>query len=216
MQSDDTLYTTKDVLTAFPFMSSQTLNYRLKKKELIRLRHPSRGAGRPNLFLFPELVECGVVDICSSVGVLNDLKRVHATLRDRYGVKYLGPGRSIADPAAPPTIHDWDITGPDPDKPGIFHINTLESQPHYYERYDYKVSIVIRINWDVEPPGREFHMHYIPDELRTEDDERPAEGYGEEAATAQIRVRRVYEMARWRLSNWPEAVKRMAEEAIRD
>jgi hypothetical protein len=73
------LFKMQDVLTAFPWLSQQTVCYRIKRG-FINLKHRAKGKGSNNEFSLAELVHVAVVDEIASLGAFTDLSRVNAVI----------------------------------------------------------------------------------------------------------------------------------------
>jgi len=80
---DRPLFSAKDVLRCFPWVSASVLHHRVSKGYIpLKGLKPGKGPGRgvPIMFTLPEVVHCGVVDELASLGVFGDLNMVNTMM----------------------------------------------------------------------------------------------------------------------------------------
>jgi|SRR5271157_1202222 len=193
------LFTTQDVLAAFPWMSSQILHYRIKRG-FLPIRHRSTIRGIPNRFEEAELIHAGVLDIQAGFGALNDVDALHASVtrdwRKEHAARLLKSSDYVPPETQPVDINPFDL-------PVIAGM---------YEDYDYRISVQIETRYNQVGGSKDYFVAYMPEtltdpETHTDYDtltrgiqEWKADTYSDILTLGFISVKKVWESADFRLS----------------
>jgi hypothetical protein len=202
METD--LYTSEQVLQAFPWISSTVLHHRIKKGFLpIKRRSTRRGVF--SQFSWEELIHAGVLDIQATLGLFGDPKRVSASIADIYRPDL--PIPEGADPLAFGLMKE-------PVEIGLGSPFDLETICRLYRRH--QMNVVVRVDTTYSKGKREYYLIYKPESFIVEADQqtydtvqhelntwRKEESYGEKLSLTLISVRRVAEHAVWNLRYQP-------------
>ena len=209
------LFTAKDVVKAYPYITPETIKYRIKKG-FLRLSHQSSGTGIPHVLKLPELVHAGVQHEQALLGLFSDLASITADIEEMvvsaittehpFTVEEPGSApRQVTEYTPPPTRTARKLEDP------------FDFDPGFYEKHQYRCVVRIQVLHEAhmnlaghafislsEKPksGSFFHLTYMPDTLNDVNVcRRNIENWAEEPrrrdgfAIAFISVRALYERA---------------------
>ncbi len=203
-QPTDRIFTTQDVLNAFPWMSPATLHYRIKQG-FLPLRDRSRVRGIPNKFTEQELIQAGVLDCLASFGVLQNVSERGRSGRQRsshsvYAHALAGdlsltirPGQQGLQPDTPVDIGSaWDMSVIAP----------------IYRKHNYDITIRVETEYRRYPPERLYSICYYPSTLHGRNMGQDAlseyqslYAYGSHLSIGFVLVKRIFEEADFGLAH---------------